>query len=130
MEYGNPPLEEYLQNNDLPSHGIYETYFQEHSFTLASAPMTALYNAQENPGGPDPTVTSGPLYYQAFDVDVSGLSHGYAMHFDLYTKLELENTIDKFAPFSHDVLSAPVPGAVLLGLLGLGVAGVKLRKYA
>jgi hypothetical protein len=28
------------------------------------------------------------------------------------------------------VVQTPVPGAVLLGMLGLGVAGVKLRKYA
>jgi len=28
------------------------------------------------------------------------------------------------------VVHTPVPGAVLLGMLGLGVAGVKLRKYA
>jgi len=44
--------------------------------------------------------------------------------------LEGLDTIDKFAPFSHDVTHAPVPGAVLLGLLGLCVAGVKLRKFA
>jgi hypothetical protein len=24
----------------------------------------------------------------------------------------------------------PVPGAILLGILGLGVAGIRLRKYA
>ena len=32
--------------------------------------------------------------------------------------------------FSDAFMHAPVPGAVLLGLLGLGVAGVKLRKFA
>ena len=29
-----------------------------------------------------------------------------------------------------DVSVVPVPGAVLLGILGLGVAGLKLRKFA
>lgn len=32
--------------------------------------------------------------------------------------------------FSHDATIVPVPGAVLLGVLGLGVAGMKLRKRA
>lgn len=31
---------------------------------------------------------------------------------------------------SEGFIATPVPGAVLLGLLGLGVAGVKLRKFA
>jgi hypothetical protein len=32
--------------------------------------------------------------------------------------------------FNVDVTPVPVPGAVLLGLLGLSVAGIKLRKFA
>jgi hypothetical protein len=35
--------------------------------------------------------------------------------------------------FEFDNLAAgvvPVPGAVLLGMLGLSIAGIKLRKYA
>ncbi len=32
--------------------------------------------------------------------------------------------------FSHDAVIVPVPAAVLLGILGLGVAGIKLRKFA
>lgn len=54
--------------------------------------------------------------------------------FDLATKpisaLSLENTTDWIAPTgTMDLTIVPVPGAVLLGMLGLSVAGVKLRKY-
>jgi hypothetical protein len=31
---------------------------------------------------------------------------------------------------SIDAIVVPVPGAILLGLLGLGVAGIKMRKFA
>ena len=37
--------------------------------------------------------------------------------------------IAKFAPFSHNVLT-PVTASVILGMLGLGVVGLKLRKFA
>ena len=135
MKYGTPPIEAYLQSKDLPSHGIYETYYHEYSFKLQDILNNTAtpYNSQVIQGGPTYNPT-GTLYYQAFDVDVSGLIHGYAMHFDLYTNKwdEKKGTyvIDNFAPFSHDVLSAPIPGAVILGILGLGLAGIKLRKFA
>jgi len=40
---------------------------------------------------------------------------------------------DKFGPSSPDtfrVSAVPVPGAVLLGILGLTAAGVRLRRFA
>ena len=137
MEYGIPPLDAHLlalqeQDKNLPSHGVYDTYYREHLFTLDEPTGQAdLYNSQDNPGGPlqeqfyDP---EGALYYQAFSVDASGLTHPpYRLHFDFYTK---GSGIVDFAPFSHDVLAAPIPASVILGMLGLGVVGLKLRKYA
>jgi len=126
MKYGTPPIEEYLKQNDLPSHGIYETYFHEYFFMLNLDNKATLYNSMVTPGGPTPD-PYGTLYYQAFEVDVSGLASGYNMHFDLYTLCS--PSVDKFAPFSHDV-TTPIPASVILGILGLGVAGWKLRKYA
>jgi len=129
MTYGTPPVDEYLKQNDLPGHGVFDTYYHEYSFTIDPSKTAVLYNSQDNPGGPDPD-TEGSLYYEDFEVDATGLISGYVLHIDFYTKLEELDTIDKFAPFSHDVTHAPVPGALLLGMLGMGVAGIKLRKYA
>jgi len=43
----------------------------------------------------------------------------------------LVNTTDWIAPTgTMDLTVVPVPGAVLLGILGLGAVGVKLRKHA
>ena len=42
----------------------------------------------------------------------------------VYTTFDLDGTV------TFDGTVVPVPGAVLLGILGLGVAGIKLRKYA
>ena len=39
-------------------------------------------------------------------------------------------SLSEFAVANLSVSPVPVPGAVLLGMIGLGVAGVKLRKYA
>lgn len=127
MKYGTPPLEEFLKQHDLPSHGIFETYFHEYSFELNLDNKATLYNSMVTPGGPTDN-PDGTLYYQAFDVDVSGLTSPYQMHFDLYTKGS--PYVDKFAPFSHDLTTTPVPASVILGILGLGVTGLKLRKYA
>ena len=35
-----------------------------------------------------------------------------------------------YGPVLDDVSVVPIPGAILLGLLGLSVAGIKLRKFA
>ena len=128
MIYGTPPLDEYLISKGLPSHGIFDTYYHEYEFVLDQNNRAVLYNSQDNPGGPVPD-SAGTLYYEEFIVDATGLVSGYVLHFDLYTK-NIDGGIDKFAPFSHDVTHAPVPGALLLGLLGMGVAGIKLRKHA
>ena len=128
MVFGAPPADAFINPDEIPGHGIFDTFYYEHEFELDSSMTTDLYNSQDEPGrGPiDP---DGPLWYQDFAVDVSGLTSGYVIHIDLYTKLS-DGTIEYFAPFSHDIITTPVPGAVLLGMIGLGVAGVKLRKYA
>ena len=124
MVYGTAPIEELKK--ELPTHDIFPTWFTERSFDLEFAGKAAEYNSQDSPGGLVAS-TSGTLYYEDFAVDITGLADGYAIHFDLYTKND-DGTIAKFAPFSHDVQMVPVPGAMLLGSLGLSVSGWLLRR--
>jgi hypothetical protein len=129
MEYGSPPLNTILNKDQIAAHGIYDTYYEEFGFVLGPEYENAtLYNSMITPGGPN-LCADGPLYYRAFEVDVSALASEYAIHFDLYTKSP-EGSMSQFAPFSHDLVTTPIPPSVILGLLGIGVAGLKLRKYA
>ncbi len=65
----------------------------------------------------------------------SGNWYDAKIRFDLasvpVSSLTLVNTTDWIAPTgTMDLTVVPVPGAVLLGLLGLSAAGVKLRRFA
>ena len=51
----------------MPPHGAYPTYYYEHEFTLDPGMRTALYNSQDNPGGPGPIDPEGLLYFGDFD---------------------------------------------------------------
>ncbi len=70
--------------------------------------------------------------YASVDLDsLTGLTAGNVYGFDLFFA-ERHTTASNFMATTNIELGpvVPVPGAVLLGLLGLGVSGIKLRRHA
>jgi len=161
MTFGTPPLDEILLSSgltnpsdpgDLASHGIYPTYFSQFKFQFDPSQHTPIaYNT--NPYDADGANPNQTQYFEKFNVDVSGLKAGYALHFDLYNEQLVYTTtssgpkktvtttttltdidINRFAPFSHDAESCgvslpcappvPEPGSILL--FGSGIAAFAL----
>ncbi len=138
MQYGNPPVDATGNKNDLPAHGIYDTYYAEIAFTFDSSKKAIAYNTADHPGGL--TTGAGTLLYNAFNVDMSGLTAGYTVHFDLYnikTDKKGNITVDQFAPFSHDAqgpgggTSVPDSASTMM-LLGIGLVALEgfRRRFA
>lgn len=101
----------------------------------------------EAPTGSDPweftismyPTTSGDAYLSVVGEDIYGTqplaysgSHGYGDFSSSYLIAQIWTSTEGASFSFEDVKAAvvPVPGAVLLGLLGLSAAGMKLRKFA
>jgi len=117
MTYGGSPL---------PTHGVLNTYIYEVGFNFDAANVSGQYNVQDDPGGIHAYNGGKSLYYEAFNIDLSGLVAGINLHFDLYT---FDNGKLVKAPFSHDAsthrtVEVPEPASIallLFGVVGLGV---------
>lgn len=132
MTYGRPPLEGTLATSDpgdLAPHGIYDTYFYEIPFYFASANTACVVNVLDN-AGTGPNTSCNGMYYATFNLDKSGLSDGFDLHFDLYNEKMRSNgdvDINNFAPFSHDAATTTkVPEPATLALFGLGLVSMTL----
>lgn len=136
--YGTPPLED---SNSIPSHGVFDTYFEIYAFNFDGASET-IYNTQPGDAG------SGKGFTEEFDVIVNSYSGGTTgIHFDLFSTtgagLYLRDTdsgydgdnkklVKRFAPPSHDAEFGccgeriPEPGP--LGLLGAGMIALYIAR--
>ena len=88
---------------------IQNGYVLLHEYNLTSSPqdITYLFSSSEID-----TLNTYVLFDGDFGMGFDGDCH--------YWNDDITLTIE----------TAPVPGAVLLGMLGMGVAGLKLRKFA
>jgi hypothetical protein len=135
MQYGTPPVSAAFP--DLPSHGIFPTYYAEIPFTFNSANKATSYDTSLHPGGFQASAT-GSLLYQSFTIDISNVPAGYVVHFDFYDEwLKTHPTLateTDFAPFSHDAQcqvstgggshdTLPDGGSTVT-LLGFGLLGI------
>jgi len=142
MTYGVPPIEANgtasKDRGDLPTHGIFKTFFFEIPFQFLSTNKTTIFDTQVYPGRIPTPDSDGNGYFAPFVFNISGLDTDYLLHFDLYNEKAKCGDIDieAKAPFSHDAQSnhsippVPEPGTmVLLGSGLIGLAGWGRKKF-
>lgn len=157
MTYGTPPSEtiatQLSDPGDVAKHGIFDTFFSEHTFDFVGASQSGIFDAGTLANAGSGPIAGTGMYYRAFTIDVTNLDELAAIHFDLYN-IEVCGTTQgqcnivgdadqsQFAPFSHDAQSGaggggggdgeelPEPGSMaLIGLGLLGLAAMRRRKF-
>jgi hypothetical protein len=118
-----------------------DTYFEDFGFYAVGANNITYYSEDSlNPGGYARMLTYEGLGEQ---VTIGGITGGDSEHWYVAAEVADYQGQDPMNPTSfvagdysdfvvqmESIYPVPVPGAVLLGLLGMSVAGLKLRKHA
>lgn len=132
MRFGTPPVDVAgatgTDAGDLASHGVFPAWFIEVPITFAVTDVSRLYDitTTADPAPVTPVAGDSTMFYRKIAIDVSGLTDGRQVHFDLYnldflckalrgrattacTADNLANAVDidvaENAPFSHDAES-------------------------
>ena len=139
MVFGVPPLEiatsgmtQGSDAGDLPTHGMFETYFTEIAIMFVTERQSNIYNVVDAAGTPEANIPGTGAYYEKLTIDRTLLAESLNLHLDLYNtdihdciktnpgtgeeSLENNCTIDdvdagKFAPFSHDAETGSSTGS-------------------
>ena len=139
-----------MPDGGVPTSGTYGTmYYVTVDFGVDNLTYLGLHWGSEDnfneiafykDGNPIETITGSQVNGNGNGAQDATLANRYVNIFTSFTfdsiqirsyEYNTPQTIDPYA-FELDNLSvaAPLPGAVLLGILGLGAAGIKMRKYA
>lgn len=123
--FGQPPASD---PNDLAPHGIFPTYYEVYAFDFDGA-VTTISDTQPGTSG------TGNGFVESFDITINSIADGGEIHFDLFTMdgdgtLANNDSISRFAPFSHDAGTHPVPepSAALAFGVGLAVLSSRIRR--
>lgn len=111
---------------DLPGGG---TFVATQSLSIQSDSITQAPNDGVNPSETLSVVyylESGKTYEQFLTALYDGFDGLDTFRIGIHVRGILPDTLNE----SDSFIMTPLPGAVLLGILGLGMAGIKLRKYA
>ncbi len=113
-----PVNEQWWGSNELMAPGFHEDWRFATDAEMASRPTLADFTR------PDGSEIKAPEYWNTYftHVDAGDLGSGYVYSTWGHSAAE--------TLYVRDASVVPVPGAALLGLLGLSVAGMRLRRHA